>query len=93
MPIFRRQRYRHSVNAVEDAREAGCEVYECRTDNGRRRTFWVNSPDGKEHLGIKEGEVGPAANMAIVSAFSRWGIIILVMGVVLGALAHLFGLG
>ncbi|WP_455201720.1 hypothetical protein [Kaarinaea lacus] len=93
MPIFKQQRYRHSVNAVEDARRAGCEVYECRTDNGRRRTFWVHSPDGKEHLGIKEGEVGPATNMHIVLTFSKWGIIMLVMGVVLGALAQLFGLG
>jgi len=66
------QRFEHSAEAEKYARERGCAVTEYR--KGKSAGSWIDLPDGT-HIHVKQGKMGPAANMAVVVAFSLAGIL------------------
>ena len=82
MGIFKEQRFRHS-NEVKKHLKDEHQLTGTDYRDGKRSGTWYNI--GKdEHLHVKNGKIGPAANMFIVSMLSCAGLL---------ALAIIFFLG
>lgn len=89
MPIYKEQRYRHSNEVRDDARQQGkiVDVH----DFGEKGT-WYDFEDGSS-VHVPFGEVGPATNIRIVALFSAFGIIVLIgLCAAIGMLEPLLGL-
>ena len=74
MPIYKKQRFHHSEDVRRHMKERGVEGKDCRSKDGRNVTTYYDL-NNNEHLGVKEGEQGHAANMFIVTVLSCAGFL------------------
>lgn len=74
MPIFKEQRFRHSAEVEKHLRDHGVGGNHYR--DGKKSGTWYDI-DKNEHLHVKDGGIGPATNMFIVSALSCAGLLVL----------------
>lgn len=83
MPIFKKQRFKHSAEVEKHLRDRGVGGTHYR--NGKKGGTWYDI-DKDQHIHVKDGEIGPASNLFIVAALSTAGLLVLVF-----AVASIFG--
>ena len=72
MGLFKVQRFRNSNEVNKHMSDKGRGGHHYR--DGKRSGTYYDLPDG-DHLHVKDGEIGPAANMFIVSVLSCAGLL------------------
>ena len=70
--MFKNQRFKHSAEVEKHLRDKGVGGVHYR--DGHRSGTWYDI-DKNEHLHVKDGKIGPAANIFIVSVLSCAGLL------------------
>lgn len=75
MPIYKRQRFNHSGELKDHLRKKGVGYTEY--GNPNEGGIYIDTDDG-QHIHVKEGEIGPATNYALVAFLSCAGLLLFV---------------